>query len=57
MADVINGKHNDENCEFNHREYQCTHGEDFECKYTGQPDRIQNLLRKTSVKKEENKEN
>ena len=56
MANVINGKHNDENCKSNHREYQGIYGEDFECKFTGQTDRIQNLLRKTFVKKEEKKE-
>ena len=56
MDDVINGKHNEDNCKSNHREYQCTHEEELQCKYVGQPDRIQNLLRKTFVKKEENKE-
>ena len=54
LADVIKGNHNDENCKANHLEYQCIHEEELQCKFTGQADKIQDLLRKQYVKKEEN---
>ena len=54
LADVIKGNHNNDNCKANHWEYQHAHKEELQCKFTGQADKIQNLLRKKYVKKEEN---